>query len=131
MTRSACRLWFGLGLLAAGCGPSAGAEIPDAAPAPGDPDAAGPPPPDAAPGCTEPQCSDECAEAALRHSYDGCEFVAVDLDNATAVDGGDPMGGDCSNFGEGIVLLPAQPVCVDETGGIPDTCQYGNDCRQL
>ena len=99
----------GLLALLIGCGPNAAAP-PDAAVVVGDPDAADPlPEADAG----EDTLSAECAEAAARRSYDGCEFLAVDLDNAIGVSGGEPVDGDCSSFGEGVVLLAGVEVCVD------------------
>ncbi|MCE9572399.1 MAG: IgGFc-binding protein [Deltaproteobacteria bacterium] len=65
--------------------------------------------------CSNGACVDPCEEAATNRSYLGCEYWAVDLDNATEVLGL-PTGNSCAAFGTDAKLLQSVKVCTK-----PDT----------
>src|SRR5262245_34746064 len=60
-------------------------------------------------------------------SYIGCEYWAVDLQNAIEVLG-PPQGSDCSSFGTTAVLIGALDVCVASDGSYAGRCDPGGMC---
>jgi hypothetical protein len=89
--------------------------------------------------CSGGGCVDACADAASNKSYIGCEYWAVDLDNAVEVLGQAPAPGQtCAQlFGQGTV--ETLPVCFKAQGifqfyaGLCDppsnTCPTGYACQ--
>ena len=78
--------------------------------------------------CTGPDCvTDACAQASSDQSNLGCEYWAVDLDNATEVVGS-PIpnpGMECS-FWPGTKVLAATAVCTDGLGQVAGMCDDPN-----
>jgi hypothetical protein len=75
--------------------------------------------------CSEGMCVDACIDAAEKKSYIGCEYMAVDLDNAVEVLGVAPAG-NCTQPG-------ARKVTLDACGNAANTavqglCDPGNVC---
>jgi hypothetical protein len=69
--------------------------------------------------CAGGSCVDACADAAASKSYIGCEYWAVDLDNATEILGGPPpFGAPCNDatFGYGTGVLATMDVCFRQQG---------------
>ncbi len=75
--------------------------------------------------CTGGVCVDPCVTAAETRSYQGCEYWAVDLDNAHDV----YTTPDQIPLGLGCQLIPAQtltgPICFDPTSTTPDPVTGG------
>ena len=92
--------------------------------------------------CEGGMCVDACAAAAMNKSYVGCEYMAVDLDNAVeviAVQGGGPFGACASVPGAKNVTMQAcgsadsatvQGLCDPPTNACPTnfTCKSMNIC---
>lgn len=85
--------------------------------------------------CQNGACVDACMDAAMKRSYTGCEYWAVDLDNAVEVLGVPTFLG-CSFLAQGSVQRNMQ-VCYDSanqvTAGLCDppgnTCPTGYTCQ--
>ncbi len=80
--------------------------------------------------CQGPGCGDDCAAAADRRAYLGCEFWPVDLDNAVEITRKVPANGECP---EGSTVSEAFDVCQPEGASAwlcdPDgTCEDGSMC---
>ncbi len=78
--------------------------------------------------CSAGECKDLCADAEANDSYIGCEYWAVDLDNAIEVLG--PAGGafGCAPpFGPGGETLTGVRVCSDGTT-TEGLCDPGDSC---
>ncbi|HEY4058222.1 MAG TPA: IgGFc-binding protein [Kofleriaceae bacterium] len=74
--------------------------------------------------CQTGACVDACANAAMQKSYTGCEYWAVDLDNAIEVYDG-PTGATCTTpTGSKAEMLPN--VCKDPTGITAGACDLPN-----
>ncbi|MEO7094683.1 MAG: IgGFc-binding protein, partial [Polyangiales bacterium] len=77
--------------------------------------------------CEGPECApDACTQAAMDQGYLGCEYWAVDLDNATEVVGGqvpDPTN-PCVLY-PGTKLVSGLPVCYS-AGALAGTCDPPN-----
>jgi hypothetical protein len=84
--------------------------------------------------CRNGICVDPCAAAAMDRSYIGCEYWAVDLDNAVEVVAEVPSGFGCDLFGVPGLVGVTMDVCYNPTPpGIFDStvagmCDYGADC---
>jgi hypothetical protein len=79
--------------------------------------------------CEGPGCvPDLCAQATADKSYIGCEYWAVDLDNATEVQGLPiPVAGDeCGLYPE-TELVMGQKICFDGASGSAGKCDAPND----
>jgi hypothetical protein len=74
--------------------------------------------------------SDACMQNAMDKSYIGCEYWAVDLDNATEVFG-KPLenmpGSECVLWPSSKQLLSPTKVCYDGSWGIAGTCDGPSD----
>ena len=83
--------------------------------------------------CVDGACADACADAAMNKSYIGCEYAAVDLDNAVEVRGLVPSPFACndSTFGYGPGAVPAtKNVCFKQQGNntfVAGLCDPPND----
>jgi len=84
--------------------------------------------------CYDGVCRDECGQAAQLHSYLGCEFWPIDLDNNIDIYGEPINGSDCSLYGSTISgidwTVQTLDVCSPgagqaNSGGL---CDYGGDC---
>ena len=81
--------------------------------------------------CQAGMCQDLCGEAATERSYLGCEYWAVDLDNAQDVVG-ETFLGSCDLFGENLRAVttdvcynPEPDFLAPSTAGF---CDAGRDC---
>jgi hypothetical protein len=86
--------------------------------------------------CSEGYCADLCANAVESRSYTGCEYWAVDLDNAVEV-AGPALFGSCILYGPDLDVRDDLDVCInadDETAGLCDipgnTCPADFNCEQ-
>lgn len=82
--------------------------------------------------CEGENCQDACLSAARNRSYLGCEYWAVDLDNAIEVAGPVPADGTCF---EGTTLREDLWVCVQNTRSawlceVDRSCDGGLPCQQ-
>jgi hypothetical protein len=82
--------------------------------------------------CSNGQCVDPCADAEANRSYIGCEYMAVDLDNATEILGPVILL-DCA-FSYGAGVLTSTEVCWNGSTAAgqcdPDnTCPNGFTCQ--
>jgi hypothetical protein len=77
--------------------------------------------------CVDGACVDACAEAAASKSYIGCEYWAVDLDNAVEILGAPPTPFQCNDptFGYGAGVLGTRDVCSKTSGS---TTTYAGLC---
>jgi hypothetical protein len=73
--------------------------------------------------CSEGMCVDACADAAEKKSYIGCEYMAVDLDNAVEVLGIAPAG-NCTQTGARKVTMDA----CRNGNTVQGLCDPGNTC---
>ena len=70
--------------------------------------------------CQNGACVDACADAAMQRSYTGCEYWAVDLDNAVEILGAPSFFG-CSFDAPGSKEVN-RLVCSDGNGGVVGAC---------
>jgi hypothetical protein len=76
--------------------------------------------------CSGGTCRDLCADAAGSKSYLGCEYYAVDLDNAVDIVGA-PFIGTCLLAPAGTVIRNVR-VCTGSNGALAGLCQNGGEC---
>ncbi len=76
--------------------------------------------------CANGACVDACSAAAQNHSYIGCEYWPVDLDNAVEIVG-EPSFLPCDLLQPGSVAATI-PTCPAALLGNPSQCDYGNVC---
>jgi hypothetical protein len=81
--------------------------------------------------CVSGGCPDACSQAAAAKSYIGCEYWAVDLDNAIEVRGSPSLGLDCQSQAPGTTqeTLPVCAVNGFDPAGLCDP--PGNDCSAI
>ncbi|MBI4510078.1 MAG: IgGFc-binding protein [Deltaproteobacteria bacterium] len=87
-------------------------------------------------GCSRGQCQDPCGIAAANRSYLGCEYWAVDLDNAVQIIGPPDNRGTCDQYkaqdpSVATAIVETISYCEDMFNFLnpyAGLCQYGNDC---
>lgn len=75
--------------------------------------------------CVEDACVDACEQAATDRSYLGCEYWAVDLDNAQEIVA---RAGTITCSVQGVTKTGMVNVCVDAGGATAGACDPGGTC---
>jgi hypothetical protein len=79
--------------------------------------------------CKDGVCVSSCDAASGRHSYIGCEYWAIDLDQGVEPETGPPpMNNMCDGIWINTTPVSDYPLCHDASGNIAGPCDYNDTC---